>query len=290
MNGAATENDSSKTPEVAYEHVSFTYPGRNGNAALSDICLRVEPGERLGIFGPNGAGKSTLLMLTMGLLRGYSGTIRVFGMPPRQASTRRLIGYVPQRSRAERAFPLSVRQVVRMPAQVGLGLGSSMSRGGAERVADAMELVGVEDLADAPIGSLSSGQFQRVMIARSLACRPRILILDEPTVGVDMDGQRRFADLLGLVHDRLELTIMIVTHDLRTIAAGCDRVACLAKNLHAHVSPEGLTPKVLAEIFSHDIAGMFGDVHVDAHRAESCPETCPAHRDRTRNEGSDGDA
>jgi zinc transport system ATP-binding protein len=138
-------------------------------------------------------------------------------------------------------------------------------------IGEALELVGAADLADRPIGKLSGGQLQRVMIARALACRPKLLLLDEPTVGIDAVGQQRFAELLRSLHDRLGLTIMLVSHDLRTIAAGCDRVACLSRTLHSHVAPEGLTPRVLAEVFSHDVAAIFGDLHVDAHLAKECP-------------------
>ncbi|MEX2217784.1 MAG: hypothetical protein WD749_03410, partial [Phycisphaerales bacterium] len=112
-------------------------------------------------------------------------------------------------------------------------------------------------------------------IARALASRPRLLLLDEPTVGIDIAGQQRFSALLRTLHERLGLTIIVVSHDIRTIAAGSDRVACLSRTLHSHTAPEGLTPAVLAEVFSHDVAAIFGDVHVDAHLARECPD--PAH-------------
>jgi ABC-type Mn2+/Zn2+ transport system ATPase subunit len=112
-------------------------------------------------------------------------------------------------------------------------------------------------------------------------------LLDEPTVGIDVAGQQKFADLLRTLHDRLGLTIMIVSHDIRTIAAGCDRVACLSRTLHSHTAPEGLTPKVLAEVFSHDVAAIFGDVHVDAHLARECPEDSHAHHDCGHDHGHD---
>jgi ABC-type Mn2+/Zn2+ transport system ATPase subunit len=81
--------------------------------------------------------------------------------------------------------------------------------------------------------------------------------------------------MLTALHNALKLTVIVVSHDIRTVAAGCDRIACLSRTLHSHVSPEGLTPKVLAEVFRHDVAGIFGDLHVDAHAAASC--TNPAH-------------
>jgi zinc transport system ATP-binding protein len=271
---AAQRRSAEGAPALRYRGVCFAYPSPDGQPreVLRNITLDVRPGERLGILGPNGGGKSTLLKLTLGLLRGYQGSIEVFGLSPGEARRERLIGYAPQRVEAELAFPLSVRQVVRMPAALGRSPWRPLPPEIRSAVDEALELVGAAALADRPIGKLSGGQLQRVMIARALACRPRLLLLDEPTVGIDVTGQQRFADLLRDLHDRLGLTIVVVSHDIRTIAAGSDRVACLSCTLHSHVAPEGLTPKVLAEVFSHDVAAIFGDVHVDAHLAAECPD------------------
>ena len=88
---------------------------------------------------------------------------------------------------------------------------------------------------------------------------------------MDPEGQARFAEIMQTVHAELNLTILIVTHDVRVVAAGCDRVACLARTLHFHDAPRGLTPQVLAEVFQHDVEHAFGEVHIEAHRAEECP-------------------
>lgn len=242
--------------------------------ALKDISLSVRVGERLGILGPNGGGKSTLVKLILGLLPCQSGDLSVFGEPPHEARRKGLIGYVPQRVESELAFPLSVRQVVAMSAERGLMPWARVDHDRRSAVENAIEVVGLASVADRAIGKLSGGQLQRAMIARALAGRPRILFLDEPTVGIDVGGQQRFAELLDSLHSRLGLTIVIVSHDIRVIAAGCDRVACLSRTLHFHDTPQGLTPKVLAEVFRHDVAGIFGDVHVAAHVAGSCPPGC----------------
>jgi zinc transport system ATP-binding protein len=277
---------SAATPAIEYAHVSFRYPGAEQGArmALQDVTLSVRDGERLGILGPNGGGKSTLLRLTLGLLKGYQGRVRVFGLEPDEARRRRLIGYVPQKIEAELAFPLSVRQVVEMSAGLGNSAWKRLAPAVRRGAAEALELVGATDLAERPIGRLSGGQLQRVMIARALARRPRLLLLDEPTVGIDVAGQERFADLLQALHQRLGLTIVVVSHDIRTIAAGSDRVACLSRTLHSHVAPAGLTPQVLAEVFSHDVAAIFGDLHVDAHLAAECPD--PAEHAKVTGEDS----
>ncbi|MEC9373659.1 MAG: metal ABC transporter ATP-binding protein [Planctomycetota bacterium] len=258
------------TAAIEFERVTHAYPGQSA-PALKNISLRVEEGERLGVLGPNGGGKSTLLKIALGVLGGYEGTVKVFGMAPSQARRRGLIGYVAQRSEANLAFPITARQGVAMGAGRGAGLLSGLGAERRARVERALELTGADAFADRAVGSLSGGQLQRVWISRALAAGPRILALDEPTVGIDVEGQRRFADLLTALHAELGLTILIVSHDIRAVAAGCDRVACLARTLHFHAAPKGLTPEVLAEVFSHDVAAMFGDVHVHAHPAEACP-------------------
>jgi zinc transport system ATP-binding protein len=254
---------------VEYVGVAFTYPAAE-QAAIEGVTLSVREGERLGVLGPNGGGKSTLLKLTLGLLRGYRGEIRVFGHTPQEARRMHLVGYVPQRVEAELRFPLSVEQVVTMAVAVGVPAWKGVPRESREAVRRALAEVGMDELRRRPIGELSGGQLQRVMIARAIAHAPRILILDEPTVGVDIAGQQQFGELLNRLHEHLHLTTIIVSHDLRTIAAGSDRVACLSRTLHSHTAPEGLTPAVLAEVFRHDVAAIFGDVHVDAHMAAGC--------------------
>lgn len=263
-------------PAVEYTAVSFTYPG-SSVPALENVSLRVEPGERLGILGPNGAGKSTLLKLTLGLLPLQTGNIRVLDRSPSQARRDGLIGYIPQQSRAELRFPLSVRQVVMMGAAWRTPPWKKPAPRALETVERCLGMVGALDLADRPIGRLSGGQLQRVLIARALASSPRVLVLDEPMVGIDAPGQRRFAQLLERVHQDMGVAILIVSHNLRAIAAGCDRVACLARRLHSHVTPQGLTPQVLGELFSHDVEGLFGEMHVHAHAASDhnqCHDPC----------------
>jgi len=256
---------------VEFENVTYRYPGTEASV-LEGVSLRVAEGERLGVLGPNGGGKSTLLKLAMGLLEVQSGVIRVEGESPSAARRRGVVGYVPQKPDAEMSAPISVREMVVLGASwrvKGLARVSGEVRAYCDRM---LELTGAGSYADRAVGKLSGGQFQRAMIARALACRPRILVLDEPTVGIDAAGQSVFAELLARVHGELGLTMLVVSHDLRAIAAGSDRVACLARRLHLHGSPSGLTPAVLAELFSHDIAGIIGTgaVHVHAHAASEC--------------------
>lgn len=265
---------------IQFESVGFTYPGAE-TSALENVSLRIHVGERLGILGPNGGGKSTLLKLMLGLLPMQAGRISLFGnLTPAQARKQGVIGYVPQRLEAELGFPLSARQVVTLGATWRLPAWRAIPAKTRLHIDRMIGLVGAEPYADLPIGKLSGGQVQRVLIARALAAMPKILALDEPTVGIDAAGQQRFAELLTTVHAELGVTIVIVSHDLRAIVAGSDRVACLARRLHSHVSPQGLTPQILAELFSHDLVGLrgvIGDVHVHAHSAEACTDSSHAH-------------
>ena len=260
---------------VVFEQVSYAYPGASGSVqALQNISLRVDQGELLAIVGPNGGGKSTLLKIMLGLIDGYTGKVTVYGHSPREAQKRGLIGYVAQRADCELSFPVSGRQVVTMAATRRLSAFSGVTKALRERIERSIAVVGAEAFAEQPVGGLSGGQLQRILIARSLAMEPRALALDEPLVGLDATGQHRFRELIDRLHRELGLTIMLVSHDLRTVAGGasrCDRVACLRRTLHFHDSPAGVTPQVLAEVFQHDLAEMFGEVHVDAHAASDCP-------------------
>ncbi len=250
---------------ICLDHVSFGYPktepGAERPLALRDVTLHVPQACSLGIIGPNGAGKTTLLKIILGLLEGFQGQARVLGLAPRAACRRGdLVGYVPQRHGVEWRFPITVRQVVRMGLAGKTGLLRRYRPTDLEYVEQLLEELGIADLAERPIGQLSGGQQQRSFMARALAPRPKILILDEPLVGVDEAGQRQFAELSRRLHEQLQLTLVIVSHDLRAIATSCSQVACLNQTIHYHDSPAGLTEDVLREVFQHEISWAAGRV------------------------------
>ncbi len=269
-------------PAVEINHVSYTYPSSGLDAAMApaveDIHFTIDQHTKLGILGPNGGGKSTLIKLILGILKPTTGSVRIFGQSPAQARQSGLVGYLPQRIEADRDWPISVEQVV------GLGRAShtkpwkKLTQKDHDAITRAIELVEIQDLTDRPIGALSGGQLQRVMIARAIAGNPKLLVLDEPTVGVDIAGQQRFGQLIETLHKELDLTVIVVSHDMRAIAAVADRVACLSRSLHFHAAPDGLTPAVLAQVFAHDVAGVFGDIHIDAHLADECDDPSHAHQ------------
>lgn len=258
------------SPPVVVRDLTYTYPSATGEVhapALEGVSLDVRSGELLAVVGPNGAGKTTLLRVLLGLLSGYTGEVRIAGRSPDAARRSALIGSVPQRSAADRAFPVTAAQVVWMAA-------ARRRRGHAERVRWALEQAGVGELAERRFGDLSGGQQQRVLIARALAVEPAVLVLDEPMTGVDAPGQAAFVELLRVLKAELGLAIVMVMHDLRAVAsraAACDRVACLRRTVHFHDAPGGVTPQILAEVFGHDLSAVFGDVQIDAHPAAAPP-------------------
>ena len=235
--------------------LSFRYPGSDEDA-LSNICLRVEPGEKLGILGPNGGGKSTLLKIILGLFPCQRGTVLIHGQSPEHARRAGLVGYLPQRIEAALDAPISVRQVVELAAMQDISPFARIPPERRQHVDRVFELLGVFDLASRPVRALSGGQLQRIMIARALARKPKLLILDEPTVGIDVRGQQQFATLLSTLHSELGLTTLIVSHELRTVVAGSDRIACLARTMHFHGTASGLTPEILAQVFRHDVEAL----------------------------------
>ena len=252
---------------ICVHDVSFAYDARQ---ALSHITLHVKKGATLGIIGPNGGGKSTLLKLMLGVLKPDSGSITILGKSPREAcSDGSLVGYVPQRHVLDWNFPITVRQVVTLGLIGRKGFIGGFSRAQKQQVAATLKAVEMDHLADQPIGGLSGGQQQRVFIARALVNQPKILFLDEPTTGIDQAGQEKFLALLETLKKQFDLTLVMVSHDIRSVVASCDRVACLSRNLHYHDRPQGLSSDVLFKVFQCDLDAVL-DQHSGAHDATCC--------------------
>lgn len=222
-------------PVLSLKDVDFYYGQRQ---VLDTINLTVCPGDFLGIVGPNGSGKSTLLKLILRLLQPTSGCIRLFGTEQDRFRQWTKIGYVPQKATAfHHGFPATVQEVVMSGFTASLGLFKRPGAAERSRVHEALEQVGVGDLCGRIIGELSGGQQQRVLIAKALVARPALLILDEPTVGVDVEAQERFYDLLAQLRRDQGMTLILVTHDIGVITEHVDSVACLNKKLYFHGPP-----------------------------------------------------
>ena len=212
---------------VEIRNLSFSY---NGLPVLANVNLDVKAGDFMAMIGPNGGGKTTLIKLMLGLHPADAGTIRVFGHSPRNVSHR--IGYVPQDVHINKEFPISVLDVVLMGT---LNPGRRWPRNTrADRIAaqNALEKVGMVGLGNRRIGSLSSGQMQRVFVARALVSEPELFFLDEPTASIDTKGQRDFYQLLQELNK--QITIIVVSHDLMIVSEFVQSVACVNQRVHHH--------------------------------------------------------
>jgi zinc transport system ATP-binding protein len=215
---------------VRTEDLSFA---RNGIPILTDVSLTIAEGDFLAILGPNGSGKTTLLKLILGLLKPDRGRVFLLGRPVEEFTDRELIGYIPQKAtHFDPLFPASVQEVVAMALR---SCRRRMSRSDEEKsIRKALETVDMADFRNRRIGRLSGGQQQRVFIARAIVRKPKILILDEPTTGVDAETQDRFYDLLGRLNITRRLTIVLVTHDIGIVNRHVNKVACLNQRLFFH--------------------------------------------------------
>jgi zinc transport system ATP-binding protein len=228
----------------------------DGGWILESINLQIPERHIMAVVGPNGGGKTTLLRVLLGLLRPTAGEVTVFGGDP--AAARRQIGYLPQVKTGQRDFPVSVMDVVLMGAYPRLGLLSWPGRAERQRAAELLGELGVGDLAGRPFSQLSSGQQQRAGIARALIGQPRLLVLDEPSTGVDVVGQETFYRFLAGLRDRRGITVIMVTHDIGAVSAAVDSVVCLNRRVHYYGDPGGaFTPEVVARTFGPDMHFLF---------------------------------
>ena len=205
--------------------------GYDDKVVLRDVSLDVWRDDFLGIIGPNGGGKTTLLKVILGLLPPSAGTIRRFGAKGEEVSSLR-IGYLPQMSLIDRKFPISVREVVASGLAAEKPLFRSFSREQEARIEEVIARMGLEELARRPIGELSGGQLQRVLLGRSIVSRPSLLILDEPNSYVDKRFESRFYQLLGEINH--ESAIILVSHDIGTVLSMVKNIACVNETLHYH--------------------------------------------------------
>jgi zinc transport system ATP-binding protein len=208
---------------------------------LEDIDLEIKRGEFLGIIGPNGAGKTTLLRIILGLIKPTSGTIKLFGEDINHFKDWYKIGYIPQHALSfDVNFPVNVFEVVSMGRFSKKGLFKNLGKEDRQLIDDVLEIVGMKEYKNRRIGELSGGQQQRVFIARALSSQPELLILDEPTVGVDIAGQKEFYDFLEKLNKEKKITLVIVTHDIGNISSRIGKLACINKRMFSGCHPEEL--------------------------------------------------
>jgi len=237
---------------VKLTDVSFQYDEK---VVLDQVTFSLDRGDFVGIVGPNGSGKSTLMKLILGLLSPTKGTVELFGQPLSKFRDWSRIGYVAQQvAHGAGGFPATVREVVASGLVGKVGLFRRLKSHHHEKVRDVVERVGLTAKLDQRIGSLSGGQLQRVFIARALVAEPELLILDEPTVGVDQESIEQFYTLLRSLKEESGLTMMIVSHDVGVMSQWVNKVACVQQRIHFHGT---------AHEFAHNheqiLAHMYGD-------------------------------
>ncbi|SFP21533.1 zinc transport system ATP-binding protein [Salibacterium halotolerans] len=227
---------------------------RGHQTILSHVDLSVKKGEFLGLVGPNGSGKSTLIQIMLGLLEPDGGTVSLFEQPLEKFKHWERIGYVSQKAASVNlGFPATVYEVVSMGMFSKVGLFRFLNRHHKKKIDETLEQVGMLEYKHRNIGELSGGQQQRVFIARALVSEPEILILDEPTVGVDAATVQHFYQLLSRLNREQELTLLLVTHDVGVMTKYVSHVACLQQTLHFHGSAEDFEESDLTSMYGENI-------------------------------------
>ncbi|MSO44450.1 MAG: ATP-binding cassette domain-containing protein [Thermoleophilia bacterium] len=241
------------------EHLAVGY---DGHAVVTDIALTLDPGQWLAVVGTNGSGKSTMLRTVAGLIPLIGGTLGVLGGAA--GGRRASVSYLSQSHEQGFLLPLRARDVVRMGRWPVRGLVGRLRRDDESVVDEAMEALGISDLADTPLGALSGGQCQRVHLAQVVCRQADLLLLDEPTAGLDAGSRERYLRLMDSERDR-GAAIVSATHDVRE-AARADLALLLAERVVACGPPdEVLTAAALSDTFGVIIAGSTGPVVIDPH-------------------------
>jgi ABC-type Mn2+/Zn2+ transport system ATPase subunit len=224
---------------VTFDRASLGYGRRT---VLSDLDFTVAEGDFLGLVGPNGAGKTTVLRALLGTLKPLSGTVtRTQGLR---------FGYVPQRDQVDYNFPLRVLDVVMMGRYDRIGLGRRPGADDRRRSMAALEHVGIPELAERPLKDLSGGQKQRTLIARALVGEPNVLVLDEPTNGMDLVSTTQILGLVRELHERDRLTVIMVSHALNEVANYVERIALVVGGgFRIGSVDEIMTVPVLSEMY-----------------------------------------
>jgi zinc transport system ATP-binding protein len=233
---------------------------RNGRWIARGISFGVKPSEIVTLIGPNGSGKSTSAKMALGILKPDEGRVE------RHASLK--VGYVPQKLSVDWTLPLTVARFMRLTGDVSAG-----------DIENALAQTGVAKLGQAEIRNLSGGELQRVMLARAIARKPNLLVLDEPVQGVDFNGEAALYDLIRAVRDETGCGILMVSHDLHVVMAATDQVICL----NGHMCCQG-TPRAVAE--SDAYQRLFGQrasaslaIYEHHHDHEHLPDGRVAHAD-----------
>lgn len=235
----------SDRPVIEVESLTFGY---DVTPVLLDVNFSIGQGDFVFMIGPNGGGKTTLLKLILGLLEPHQGTVRLFGGHPIQ--TRRKVGYMTQHANLDLRFPISVLSVALMGR-----LGQTRTLGPFRKsdyalAKEALKQVGLEGIEKRSFAALSGGQRQRLLIARALVTQPDLLLLDEPTSNLDLQGENEFMNLLKQLNEKM--TVVLVSHDVGFVSAGINRVICVNRRVTTHETSQ-ITPEILHELYGGNV-------------------------------------
>lgn len=239
---------------IRLENINYAYGNRQ---VLKDVNLTIEKGSFMGLIGPNGGGKTTLIKIILGLIKPDSGNIYLLEQPIEKFRDWNRIGFVSQKANSfNKGFPATVFEVVAMGLTAKIGYFRFFTKEHKAKVLEAIEMVGMEDYTYQNIGKLSGGQQQRVFIARALVSNPILLILDEPTVGIDYKNVEKFYRLLHELNTKEKLTLLLVTHDTGAMTEYATNIVCLNQKLHFHGNSaeySALTQEQLSKIYGHPV-------------------------------------
>lgn len=221
---------------IRINNISYSFDKQQ---VLRDISFNVHQGDYLGIIGPNGGGKTTLVKIILGLLKPSVGTVEMFGEDIGKYKNWQKIGYIPQKAvNFEVNFPATVREVVSMGLFAKKGLLRFLDSDDQKKVTKVLKLVEMEEFDKRLIGDLSGGEQQRVFIAKALVTEPSLLILDEPTAGIDIKAQEKFYTLLKDLNKKLHITLIMISHEIDVIAHEATEFACINETLFYHGPPK----------------------------------------------------
>jgi zinc transport system ATP-binding protein len=244
-------------PILVFDEVWFGY---GGEPAVKDVAFSVTRGEFMAVLGPNGSGKTTLLRLALGLVKPDRGEVRLFGENPQEFTDWSRVGYVPQRVEAVHTrFPATAREVVAYGLYTGFDAFRIFRRSRAAEIEAALDMVGIPGLADRRMSDMSVGQQQRVLIARALARKPELLLMDEPVAGVDAAGQEAFHALVRRLNAELGITVMLVSHDIGAVMREATTCACINREIVFHGGVHDMRSADLSRLYGFPVDILLHD-------------------------------
>jgi len=238
---------------IEAKNLSFSY---NGTVILDHLTFSIESGAYVGIIGPNGGGKTTLIKLILGLLDPTQGSLNVLGQSPKIARGKGRLGYVLQRiAQGDPAFPATVEEVVKSGRSAQRGMFRWLTVEDRRAVEAAMEKTDILPFRKRLIGSLSGGERQRAFIARALVSDPQILVLDEPTTGIDPAARESFYALLRQLNQEQHIGILFVSHDLEVMIKEANSLLCINKVMVCNCeSGQSLSPGMIEQLYGKNVS------------------------------------